>query len=272
MSQRSAFSILEIVVVFTIIGVMAGVGALRLEHGRAQLAKDNEGQRLLAILRSMREMASSGGPDAGFGYGVFFWYNSAAGCCYEYSPYIPRSPTVPNGFGNYISRFANMGLPDQPFALGLRSPVERQGLSGSARSEGFRIYFQTDTLNQPDFVPSAQRTYDGGGNPITPSPVNSWRDSMYLFWPRGQRPNNGGPWAPAFWTPCSGAQYGVTMPTRGGCNNVWYNRIYIRSDTDTTNNPISDPNEEIPARIWIHPGTGIVRLMEKYERRADGRW
>lgn len=268
---RRGFSILEILLVFTIIGVMAAVGALRLEHASKKMQKDFEAKRLVSVLTGLRELAAAGGTDAElYGYGVFFWYDVAAGRCFEYSPYVPRTPSVPNAWANAITRYPAMGLPDQPLALGLRSNVERSSLSGTMKAEGMRILFQTDRMGYADLPPQARRTYDGSGNPVTPQPFGSYVDTMVIFRPKGRQPS-GLPWAQAFWTPCSGRQNGVTLPTRGACNDVIYNRIHLIADVDVTSGALP-PEATIPARIRIDPATGGVRLMEQYERRADGSW
>jgi type II secretory pathway pseudopilin PulG len=268
---RRGFSIFELLVVFTVVGIMAGVGSMKLQDSSAKLKKQFEAKRLLSVLRALRDLANNGGVDAATGYGVFFWRNPVTGSCYEYSPYVPRTANTPNAHVNAFGSFPLMGLPNVPLILGIRPQSERQAITGTARSEGMDIYFQSDQAGVVDQPPTAIRQWDGSGNPTQPVPAGSWKDNAVIFWPAGQRPNAGGPWASAFWyAPCIGPQHGVLLP-RNGCSGVVYNRIYIRHEVDATANPVA-PDRSIPARIWIHPATGVMRLMEPYERRADGTW
>jgi prepilin-type N-terminal cleavage/methylation domain-containing protein len=277
LTRRAGFSIIEVIVVTIVIGIIAASGAAKLDRASRQLQADSEAKRLLAVLRGCREFATSGGASINTGYGVFFWghpnpNNPAVPLCYEYSPYIPFNRTVPNAWTNALARLPMMGLPDQPLQLGMRSDIERQPLTVEAASEGLQIYFQCDTIGMPDLYPNAQRT-NWFGTPITPVPAGSFNTSRVIFWPRGDR-TAGTPWAPGFWTPFSPAQYGVTLPTAAN-DTIFYNRIYVRADVDMAlgakwQSPAV--RDSIPQRIWIHPATGVMRLMGKDERRADGSW
>jgi len=253
-SRCRATTLVELLVVLTILGTLVAIGAARMTASVSRLKQVAEAERLVGCLRWMRDMARGLGPESSIGYGVFFWRNPRSSTCFQYSPYIPRVADVPDHPSNAATQLLAMGFPGYPITLGLRAPVETASLDISAEplllSDGMEIVFQTDAVGQPDRYPDAVGRY-----PDRPFPPGSWNRSRVLFWPAGAT-------APAFW---SGGQpeRGTTFPRFGG---VDYNRVYIRSVAD-------DPlDARSPLRIRIDPGTGYAYIMRNTELWEDRSW
>lgn len=257
---RRGFSLFELVLTLMIIGIVASSGSMRISGQVNRIRAQAEGDRLVACLRWMREMAHSRAPLWQQGYGVYFWNNPKTGTCIQYSPYTPNQYRVPDDSRfNQVPSQLDLGAPHRPVTLGLRQPIDFQNMTLEELTQGLRIVFQTDQPNRPNREPQSLPNY--------PNRVASgnWRRDRVVFWPPGVSAPAlaGNPWP---------AEYGTTLPRwRVGGTWVTYNRIYILSNADDPDNP--DPNErKMPIRIHIHPGTGAVRLMTKFERRDNGTW
>ena len=239
-----------------IMGIIATTGAMQMGGQVTRIRAQAEGDRLVACLRWMREMAHSRAARYDSGYGVYFWNNAVTDTCLQYSPYSPglryRYPDDPS---NAVTALSQLGLPQVPVTLGQHSPLAFQTLTTEELSNGLEIVFQSD---QPGAA-----TYRPRSLPAYPDQVanSDWRRDRVVFWPPGyQAPAlAGAPWP---------AEYGTSLPQVG---TVTYNRIYILSSSDTPNE--YDPKlRKMPVRIHIHPGTGVVRFMTPYERRDNGTW
>ena len=243
---------MELTIALLVMGVIMAVGSLSTSATATRFKQRAETGRLVSCLRWLREMAREHGKFASTGYGVFFWYNPRSGSCFEYSPFTAQWPTrfVPDHPRNALTPFYEMGLPNEPVSLGLRTYQEKQIQTGDELSSGFSIYFQTDTMGQPNRYPDSMRD-----QPNQPQGGTSWREYRVVFWPPGVNAA----------TPPYPNERGVTLPRFSG---VYYNRIYLASATD---DPYANP-PRLPARIRIDPGTGLIRVLGADERRADGSW
>ncbi|MBI4859757.1 MAG: hypothetical protein HY815_05775 [Candidatus Riflebacteria bacterium] len=267
----------------TIMMILLAAGTAGLTTGMARLRQEAEAERLVTCLRMVREMARSQGgwivpPNQNSGFGVFFLKNPKADTCFQYFPYVPVTPSLPDDPGNAFSGLQAMGTGQRPITLGLRSTLDLTDMSGAQLASGFQIYFQSDQPGAPDLFPPGARAFPLPAQLTPPTipdpmgPIPTWNVARVVFWPPGfppTMPNHSV--FNAFPTPIN--QEGVSVPHRFvfGIGWVFYNRIYIRSPSDHPNDP--DPTQvRLPARIRIDLGTGNVRLMSAIERRVDGTW
>lgn len=257
-SARRAFSIFELFIAVIIMGVVAGTGSMKLGGQVSRIRAQAEGDRLVSCLRWMREMSRCKAPGWQSGYGVYFWNNKNTDTCLQYSPYIAANYRVPDDPTNTVSWNHHLGLPSTPVTLGQHSPMDFKELQPAELSQGLQIVFQSDypgaATYQPRSIPNFPVRVAGG----------AWRRDRVVFWspgnPAPSRPGN--PWS---------QEYGVSLPKIGTSPVITYNRIYVLSSADNPDSP--DPKElKLPVRIHIHPGTGVVRMMNSYERRDDGTW
>lgn len=254
---RRGVTIFELIITLVIIGLVASSGSMRISSQVHRLRAQAEGDRLLACLRWVREMAHSRAPLWQQGYGVYFWYNLTTQSCIQYSPYTPNQYRVPDDSRfNQIATQLDLGAPHRPVTLGQRQPIDFANLTPEELSSGLRIVFQSDQPGLPPYTPLSLRNF--------PNPVagRNWRRDRVVFWPPGvQAPLlAGNPWP---------SEYGTTLPRPR--RNQTYNRIYILSPTDDPDN-VNPQLRRMPVRIHIHPGTGVVRMMTAFERRDDGTW
>ena len=260
-------------------GVLLSTGASGISSEAAKMRAQAEGDRLYSCLRFVRELARTQSTQAQptfgnyNGYGVYFWTNQTSGTCLQYSPLAGVIPSRPDDPQNQVMPFWSEGVPASsggsliaPITLGQMQPVDFQKLSGSELSHGLQIVFQSDQIRAPDLHPRTLPRYPAQ----TPQPFYS--TDRIMFWPPGYLPSTppGNPWP---------QNYGVTLPTSPNGQTI-YNRVYILSpmdlsgglDSSINNNGYTPPNAILPVRIRIDPGTGIIRMMTKYERRDDGTW
>lgn len=269
---RRGFSLLELIISVLIIGVMMGSGAMGVSSQVGKMRGQGEGDRLLANLRFTRELARGKATNWANGYGLFFWTNQTSGTCLQYSAVAMTDEVRPDSPFNIVLPFWSEGVPSgnsgaliAPVTLGEMQPVDFQKMSAGELSHGMQIIFQSDEPGVPDYAPTLLPRYPKRAQ------KKRYSTDRVVFWAPGYQSSNSPAWP---------QEYGVTLPqTRNGKHA--YNRIYILSPSDSSkgldtkyNNPDNNPNKpvQLPIRIHIHPGTGIARMMTKYERRDDGTW
>ena len=273
---RRGFTILELILAVLIMGVMMSSGAIGVSSQVGKMRAQGEGDRLLANLHFTRELAraKAPAPQVGWngGYGLYFWTNQNSGTCLQYAPVAMTDEVHPDSPFNVVVPFWNDGVPASnsgflvaPVTMGEMQPVDFQKLSAGELSHGLQIIFQSDEPGVKDYSPTSV--------PRWPRRTRrrQFQTDRVVFWAPGYTS------APS---PAWPSQLGVTLPTSRNGRHI-YNRIYVLSPSDSSrgldtgyNNPDNNPAKPVtlPVRIHIHPGTGLARIMTKYERRDDGTW
>lgn len=257
--RRRGFTIVELLVALVLIAILATGASVKMVSTTARIKQLAEAEKLVATLRWLRHCAHTRAPRWQTGYGVFFWNNKRSFSCVQYSPYTAVNPLAPDARQNTINDPLLPGSPEAPATIG--PPQSRQfrqdfanlpwDVPASMVTNGYDIVFQTDVPGQADLRPVSY--------PVFPATAAGYNVDRIVFWPPGYR-------APAVAGPAWPQEYGVTLPRRGA---ITFNRIYIRHPSDHPFRYAPDgrvaTRGQQPARIHIHPGTGMVRLMEPHE-------